>query len=67
MKCAQPRCNRDAATGEHLCRWHDRMYAAAVTAPTHDHLAARIDPTTDRDRWDDWNDGGLEQPGGDQW
>lgn len=30
--------------------------------------AVRVDPTTDRDRWDDFTDGGLEQPGGgDEW
>ena len=31
-----------------------------------DYEAARIDPTTDRDRWDVWDDGGLERPGEDE-
>lgn len=33
-----------------------------------EYEAVRIDPTTDRDQWDVWDDGGLEQPGGgDEW
>ncbi len=31
-----------------------------------EYEAARLDPTTDRDRWDAWDDGGLEAPGEDE-
>lgn len=32
-----------------------------------EYEAVRMDPTTDRDRWDVWDDGGLEAPGEDEW
>lgn len=32
-----------------------------------EYESLRIDPTTDRDRWDDFDDGGLEAPGEDEW
>lgn len=58
MKCAQPMCKRDAAPGEHLCRWHELHYANSAPVD-YDYEAARIDPTTDRDQWDVFGEDGA--------
>lgn len=58
MICAQPKCRRQALTGCYLCARHERQYATAVPVD-HDYEAARIDPTTDRDRWDVWGEDGA--------
>ncbi len=54
MKCAQPKCRRQAVPGEYLCATHERQYANAAPVDP-DYEAARIDPTTDRDQWDIWD------------
>lgn len=58
MICAQPKCSRQALTGCYLCACHEQQYAAAAPVD-HDYEAARIDPTTDRDRWDVWGEDGA--------
>lgn len=66
VTCAQPKCTLQAATDSYLCDIHDRMYdqtLAGVASP--ERTTARMDPTTDRDRWDVWDGGGLERPGED--
>jgi hypothetical protein len=45
-------------TGEYLCETHERQYATAAPVD-HDYEAARIDPTTDRDRWDVFGEDGA--------
>lgn len=52
-------CGRLASPGRSLCTDH---LPATVDV---EYEAARLDPTTDRERWDVWDDGGLERPGGD--
>lgn len=62
-RCVHPGCFR-TVTDFHRCWLH------TIPEPTHsaEYEAVRLDPTTDRDRWDVWDDGGLEQPGGnDEW
>jgi hypothetical protein len=54
------RAEGSAYCPHHLTLWHARQRVDA------DYEAARIDPTTDRDRWDVWDDGGLERPGEDE-
>lgn len=80
MKCVYPGCPTEARPEDYLCSWHDRIAIRPpyrsfdYSLPVHhrptrsaDYEAARLDPTTDRDRWDVWDDGGLEGPGGDEW
>jgi hypothetical protein len=60
VKCVQPRCHREAATGEHLCTTHERMYdRRIVPTSSSEYQAARLDPTTDRDRWDLFDEDGA--------
>ena len=62
IPCPVKGCGRHVAVGSSLCvRHRDALDAVAAESE-----AARIDPTTDRDRWDDWTDGDLERPGDDE-
>lgn len=60
LACKRMRAEGSAYCPHHLTLWHARQRVDA------DYEAARIDPTTDRDRWDVWDDGGLERPGEDE-
>ena len=60
--CASVACRRVRAEGSAYCPVH----RAGVNRRRAEYEAARIDPTTDRDRWDVWDDGGLERPGEDE-
>ena len=62
-RCVMPGCYR-TTHGTHCCHIHELAPTATVDA---EYEAARLDPTTDRDRWDVWGGGGLEAPGGDEW
>lgn len=60
-RCAIPGCFRTAHFG-HRYYLHELPEARR----TAEYEAARIDVTTDRDRWDVWDGGGLEAPGEDE-
>lgn len=62
LMCASVACRRMRAEGSAYCVSH-----RDVAPHTFEYEAARMDPTTDRDRWDVWDDGGLERPGEDEW
>lgn len=60
MECAQPKCTLVAVAGEYLCDIHERVYDnRPAAAPDSEYEAARIDPTTDRDRWDVFGEDGA--------
>ena len=60
MLCASVAYRRVRAA---YCGHHQSILAAPPAVGEYE--AARIDPTTDRDRWDVWDDGGLERHGED--
>ena len=64
MLCASVAYRRVRAEGSAYCGHHLSILAAPPAVGEYE--AARIDPTTDRDRWDVWDDGGLERPGEDE-
>lgn len=60
-RCAHPGCWRTVT-------YSPRCFVHELPEPVNaEREAVRLDPTTDRDRWDVWDDGGLEAPGGDEW
>lgn len=61
-RCVMPGCFR-SVTHNHRCYLHE----LAIPLRTAEYEAVRLDPTSDRHRWDVWDDGGLEAPGGDEW
>lgn len=63
LMCAGVACKRVRAEGSAYCPHHLALWRARQDA---EFEAARIDPTTERDRWDVWDDGGLERPGEDE-
>lgn len=64
LMCASVACRRIRDEGSAYCFKHG--LTAVLDAADAEYEAARMDPTTDRDRWDVWDDGGLERPGGDE-
>ena len=61
-RCVMPGCYR-TTHNTHCCHIHELVPHAGRSA---EEEAVRLDPTTDRHRWDVW-DGGLEAPGEDEW
>lgn len=62
-RCVMPGCWR-TTRNTHCCHVHE-LTGRRVGG---EYEAVRMDPTTDRHRWDVWDDGGLEAPGGgDEW
>ncbi len=59
IMCAAVACRRVRADGSAYCPAHQARWSA-------EYEAARLDPYTDRDVWDDWTDGDLERPGDDE-
>lgn len=62
LMCGAMACKRVRAEGSAYCPHHLAIWHANHDA---EFEAARIDPTTERDRWDVWDDG-LERPGEDE-
>lgn len=65
MLCASVACRRVRDEGSAYCGHHRALLFDGWFTDA-EYEAARIDPTTDRDRWDVWDDGGLERPGEDE-